>query len=218
MPTRSIDEEENQSAPSVPRWKGSDSLDLVYRLNERSLQALKDLAASSVPSELPAVVRHRGLWSVLSHEALTRIARLPFIILDVHFRDDAWWRRVVGAGEEAANDSIPIEGGLPERIAEPLMQETLIFAWHTVKWDQRVARLSLGMSPGVAESIAVVTPQQLAGISGLHSRALRLRWDSEPDVWRELLRAATSDDQEALAEVHHHAKLLFCGGLISGRG
>jgi hypothetical protein len=50
------------------------------------------------------------------------------------------------------------------------MQETLIFAWHAVKWDRRVARLFLGMTPAVAESIGAVTPHQLAEISGLHSR------------------------------------------------
>jgi hypothetical protein len=49
-------------------------------------------------------------------------------------------------------------GPWPVAIAEQLLHELLIFAWHTVKWDARVARLLLGMSPQVAETLAGSAP------------------------------------------------------------
>jgi hypothetical protein len=214
MSKRSDEEEVGQHSPSAPRWKGSDSLDLVYRLNERSLQALKELAASLTQCDFLAVSRHRALWSSLTPEALSRAAQLPFVLLDVHFGDEAWWQRALAPVDRAPGDLVPANGSLPAEIADALMQETLIFAWHTVKWDQRVARLSLGMSPGVAKAMVAMTPQQLSVISSRHSRELRLRWQSQPDLWREVLRTAASTDDDALEEIYLHAKLLLCGELL----
>src|ERR1700722_19445463 len=96
----------------------------------------------------------------------------------------------------------------PGSVLVDLMQEMLIFAWHTVKWDQRIARLSLGMAPAVAESIAALTPGQLTIIAGNYRGALCLRWYNQPDFWRRLLIAARDNDEEILAEIHLHAKLL----------
>jgi hypothetical protein len=95
-----------------------------------------------------------------------------------------------------------------------LTQETLIFAWHSVKWDRRVAQLSLGMSPAVADIIAALLPQQLADISGHYSSELHLRWQGSAQFWSQLLRTASSGDSEALEEIRLHAKLRFCGELI----
>jgi hypothetical protein len=35
--------------------------------------------------------RNRELWSKLDAGAIERAARYPFVILDVHFTDAAWW-------------------------------------------------------------------------------------------------------------------------------
>jgi hypothetical protein len=215
MPKRSDGEGGSQDKPTAPRWRGSDSLDLVYRLNERSLQAFKDWAASPEPCEVPAIARHREIWSALGADALKRAAQLPFVLLDVHFGDVAWWGRIISGAEVSEVKNGAKDCGLPEWIANPLMQETLVFAWHTVKWDQRVARLSLGMSPGVAESIAAVMPQQLATISKQHSGELRLRWQCDAEFWDDLLRTAERDDQNVLDEFHLYAKLLLCGKVVS---
>jgi hypothetical protein len=150
------------------------------------------------------------LWSTLDAQTIERAARFPFVILDVHFTDVTWWREVLnGSGVPAAHHTWPAS------MSEQLMSETLVFAWHTVKWDRRVARLSLGVLPAVAEFIAALTPHELATISGKHSSELRLRWDNSPDFWSSLLTAARDGDEELLAEIHLHAKLLLCGELIS---
>jgi hypothetical protein len=103
----------------------------------------------------------------------------------------------------------------PHEAAQQLMNEALVFAWHTAKWDRRVARLSLGMSTGVVSLMAALTPQQLAVISVRHWGVLRLRWQKEPDFWARLLAAARDGDEEALSENHLHAKLLLSGTLVA---
>lgn len=199
--------------PSPPRWKGRDSLELVHQLNERSLTLLAD-AAKSGTSEWLAGTPYRALWSELTIDAIQRAARFPFVILDSHFTDDEWWRAVSVNPQELIEQSLG-PTCWPHEAAQQLMSEALVFAWHTAKWDRRVARLSLGMSPGVVGSIARLTPRQLAVISARHWSALRLRWQEERDFWARLLAAAQDGDEEALSESHLHAKLLLSGTLVA---
>jgi hypothetical protein len=201
-------------APSASRWKGRDSLDMVYRLNERSLELLATVARSSVPCELAGISQHRELWAGLGAEAIKHAARPPFVILDAHFTNKTWWRQVIQPCD-AADSRVVSPGHWPTNLAEPLMQETLIFAWHSVKWDRRVAHLSLGMSPAVSDIIAGLSPQQLSDISHGQSGELRLRWQDNADFWSQLLRTVRSGDRSRLDEIHLHAKLLLCGELIS---
>ncbi len=97
------------------------------------------------------------------------------------------------------------------------MSEVLVFAWHTARWDRRVARLVLGMVPSVVEIFRGLTPHELDAISGLRGGTLRLRWQDDRPFWTRLLGAARDDDEEALADIHLHAKLLLSGELIGSQ-
>lgn len=200
--------------PSPPRWKGRDSLELVYQLNERALKLLSD-AVTNNTADWPVSLQHRELWLALAADVTHRAARFPFVIVDVHFTDEAWWRSV------SVNPEGVEQGGLESAywsraVSEQLMSETLVFAWHSAKWDRRVACLTFGMLPEVAEVIAALTPQQLAAIPARHSEALRLRWQGDPDFWERLLAAARDGDEDALADTHLHGKLLLSGALLVG--
>ncbi len=199
--------------PSPPRWKGRDSLELVYQLNERALKLLSD-AVTNNTADWPVSVRHRELWLALAVDVTHRAARFPFVIVDVHFTDQAWWRSASVSPEGIER------GGLDNtcwsrEVSERLMSETLVFAWHTAKWDRRVARLTFGMLPEVADVIAALTPQQLAVLPARLSGALSLRWQGEPDFWRRLLAAARDVDEESLADIHLHGQLLLSGALLA---
>lgn len=193
-------EKDNAQPPTPPRWKGGDSLELVYRLNERILTLLKGGAT-----------QHRELWSGLSAEAIQRAARFPFLIVDVNFLDEAWWHSVLG------NSQGPVGQGsclwTPDA-AQKLTNEVLVFAWHTARWDRRVARLVLGMVPSVVEIFRGLTPQELDAVSGLRGGTLRLRWQEEQEFWTRLVRAARDGEMEALVDIHLHAKLLLSGELM----
>jgi hypothetical protein len=203
-------DQQRYQPPTPPRWKGRDSLDLAYQLNQRFFKLVSDLAANADADGWPLIAQGRELWSQLDTQAIERAARFPFLILDVQFISEQWWREVIDGEPASASPH-----DWPASVSGQLMSETLIFAWHTAKWDRGVARLSLGMSPVVAELIAALTPQQLASVSAQHSGALRLRWQDNADFWTSLLRAARSGDDDVLAEMHLHAKLLLCGELIS---
>jgi hypothetical protein len=218
LPVSQQTKKQGYNSPTPPAWKGRDSLELVYHLNERYLNLLSHAAATPEGCDWPAVVDQRELWSALAGEALQRASRFPFVILDVQFSDEKWWKAVVSGGgarlEGASSDRQWPWRERPGSVPVDLMQEMLIFAWHTVKWDQRIARLALGMAPAVAESIGALTPGQLAIISDNYPGALYLRWYNQPDFWCRLLIAARDNDEEILAETHLHAKLLMAGELI----
>jgi hypothetical protein len=196
--------------PLPPLWKGRDSIDLAFEINQRFFTLARSLAADTDADGWP-LTQDRELWSQLDAPAIARAARFPFLVLDVHFNRETWWCEVIdGSGASAPPQ------GWPASVSEHLMSETLVFAWHTAKSDWRVARLSLGMVPAVAELIAALTPQHLASIAAQHSGALRLRWTDDADFWTRLLTAARNGDEKALADSHLHANLRLSGELLAG--
>src|SRR5580700_9485882 len=82
--------------PSPPIWKGRESLDLAYELNQRALKLVGDLAANSDADGWPLITQGRALWSQLDALAIARAARFPFVILDAHFTNGTWWREMIG--------------------------------------------------------------------------------------------------------------------------
>jgi len=119
----------SDNAPQVsasamaPRWKRSPSITLVHQLNEYCLGLLAGLAAAQIAPEYPLVIENRDLWARLNSEARGRAARLPFVILDLHFASEAWWRRATG-GAEAGNFEPGLGHGLPPEMSERLVHET----------------------------------------------------------------------------------------------
>jgi hypothetical protein len=198
------------SPPSPPLWKGRGSLDLAFEINQRFFRLASDLAANTDADAWPLMTQGRELWSQLDAPAIARAARFPFVILNAHFTNEAWWREMIGGGMASAAPHC-----WPASVSEHLMSELLVFAWHTAKSDWRVARLSLGMLPAVAQLIAALTPQQLASVSAEHGGALRLRWQDDSDFWTRLVVAARGGDEEALADIHLHATLLLSGALLA---
>ena len=189
-------------SPSPPRWKGRDSMELAFQLNKRTLNLLKESGT-----------QYRELWSRLESEIIERAAKFPFVILDANFTNEVWWRSASQCPEEPWQDQ-PSPSMWPSEVARQLMGELLVFAWHTSKWDRRVARLSLGMSPEVAEVVAALTPQQLDIVSGRNCATLRLRWQCHADFWTRLVDASCAGNELALAEIRLYAKLLLSGELI----
>jgi hypothetical protein len=210
-PTRNV--KTSDRPPSPPRWRGRDSLKLVFQINEQGLQRLSKTIAGGAMA-WPPVAAHRALWSAVDAGAIRRAVRLPFVILDARFMDQAWWRatcqdpeRIAEAGANAA--------AWPADVSEELMSELLVFAWHMVKWDRRVAWLTLGILPGVADVLAALTPQQLAHISRRQRRVLQLRWQHDPAFWSRLLTTARDGDEQALSDIHLQAKILLSTTLIA---
>lgn len=199
--------------PTPPRWKGIQSLDLVYQFNERCIQLLREVAAADAHlTTLPMISENRDLWARMAPELLRAASRMPFVVSDAQFMNATWWSRVTGgqSGDDGPNELL---NGLPLETSEHLMHETTMFAWQTARWDRTVAQMSLAMSPSVVAIVAGLTPQQIRAISTREKRAVRIRWAADAQFWRDLLMAAEARNNERMAALHLHAKLLLCGEL-----
>jgi hypothetical protein len=212
MSKRTPDNKGRSRAPSAPSWKGQESLILVHRLNQRALLAVAELAQSTQPSEVPTLINDRALWAALDPQAIQRLTRLPFVLLDAHFSSEHTWRTITYP--PAPTSTPPLAQPWLPPTANALMTELLIFAWHAVRADRRLPRLLLGMAPAVMESIAALMPEHLTSLATLCSGNLRLRWQDHSDLWRHALLTAQSGDASALAEVHLHTQLLYCSELM----
>jgi hypothetical protein len=208
----------SRAAPAPPRWKGAQSISPVYQLNERCIELLCEVAASSSALDALSLVEElRDLWANLDLEARRRAARVPFAIVEARFQDEPWWRHVAASGD--TNPALD-EGCcsstncLPKEASEQLMHETLMFAWQTVRWDRTVSLVSFGMSPSVADVIAALTPRQIRMISTRFHHCVVVRWSEDSQFWRDLLVAAATGNEEKLGELHLLAKLSYCGALV----
>jgi hypothetical protein len=197
---------------TAPRWKRRQSLDLVLQLNEHCLELLAGVAAADAGSELPLVSANRDLWAQLRPDARKRAALLPFVILDLHFADEAWWQRAVAAPASTLHEPHSTNW-LPSELSERLVQETLMFAWQMARSDRTAAQVSFGMRPAVAVIISELMPGQVREIASWKSGSLRMRWQDDSRFWRELLLAVGAQNNEAIAELHLHAKLQLLGPL-----
>lgn len=195
--------------PTAAKWDGCDSVRLAHQLNERCFDFFCELA-EAMPAEVPPfVARNRDLWRRVDTDARRRLAAFPFVIVDMRFTDEAWWRM----SSQAASHSSPASSSMPAGY-EHLALEGLMFAWQVSRENRHVARMVFGMIPSVADHIATLTMQQIRMTAAHRMLALRVRWDDRPQFWRELLIAVVDGDEPALATLRHDAKLLFCGELV----
>jgi hypothetical protein len=205
----------NSAVPSPPRWKGVRSLALVQQLNERCLELLSQVATSKdCHCPLEILHLHRELWRGLDATARRRAARLPFVMVDIRFTDIAWWQQV---REPTSNDAFDARNTaqLPQNIAEQLVHETLMFAWHAAQSDPRIACLTIGMSSEVSAVIAGMTAREIRDVASKHGGEVAPRWRESPELWKRLLLAAQRGDEAALADVQLHANLLLSGELLA---
>ena len=215
-------EESSESArfdsapPSPPRWKGVQSLDLVRQLNLRSIELLCRVA-ETCDTVLDVVALNREAWVGATRETRHSLAMLPFVLVDARFMDAAWWRKMSGI-DVHQHGAAEGSNGLPDDSSAELMQETMMFAWQTARWDRSTAQLLLGMSSGVANIIAALTPQQVRTIAAGQPHAVRVRWGDDPWFWRDLLCAASRSDQQRLAALQLTGKLRICSELAEMRG
>jgi len=200
------------SLTAAPRWKRSPSLDLVHALNEHCLELLAGVAATDAVQASALALANGELWAKSSPEARKRAARMPFVVLDLHFADEQWWRSAIAKPICVVREP-EIFNGLPIELSERLVQETLMFAWQMARSDRIAAQVSFAMRPPVAQMIGALTPRQVRDIASRRRGDIQLRWHEDGHFWGDLLLAAETGDDERVAELQLHAKLLLLGPL-----
>ena len=106
---------------------------------------------------------------------------------------------------------------IPPKLFEGLLLETLLFARQATREDISAAKAMFAMIPSVATAIASLTLPQVRTITVANTHRLRVRWDSQPEFWGDLLVACRGRDERAMAALRRQGKLLFCGELIQIR-
>jgi hypothetical protein len=194
--------------PPPPQWKAEQLLQLIYRFNSHCIQLIGQAVTNGDAWHVPAVIENPHLWSSLDESARARAGQVQFLILDVRFHDDDWWQQAIAGNAPSS----PQAQGHP--LVDQLMEETLLLATQVVSWDPHAARMTLGMSPTVAEWLQGLHPQLLASIRRRHGAELQLRWQDDWKFWRSLLIAARDDDEQAMRACRLDARLLYGGDMF----
>ena len=197
------------------RWRSARILEAVCQVNEHLVSALIELARRENVST--AIVRQNtDALRRLDVDGCKRAARIPVLLLDLHFQNADWWRNAAGLN----GDAFPATRGatsLPIELAAELTRETLIVGWLAVREAAQSANLLLGMSDAVASLLGPLSPQQLDRVAARKSHELRIRWQSNSEFWQRLLAAGQSGNAEDLCDTHLFALQLLGGELMSVR-
>jgi hypothetical protein len=203
-----------QGSAASPRWTGAAYIALAHQLNEQCVELVCELAATSSYQELPQfVLQNRDLWRLLEIDARKRVAAFPFVIVNLRFKDAESWRRASeGLLMTVADSTLYI--GVPPKLFEDLVLETLLFARQTAREDVNVAKAMFAMTSPVASRIASLTLPQVKTIAVRNTQQLRVRWDNDPEFWGDLIVACRAGDERAIVALRHQGKLLFCGEFV----
>jgi hypothetical protein len=197
------------------RWRSARILEAVYEVNEHLVSVLIELARLGSVSNV-VVTQNADALRHLDVAACKRVARMPVLLLDLHFQGEDWWRNATRAnGEYRASTIGP--SALPANYAAELTRESLVVAWLAVQHARQGASLLFGMSDSVAGLLGELTPAQISRLADRSSHELRIRWQMKPDFWRQLLAAGQCANTVDLCEVHLLGLQLLGGELMSLR-
>jgi hypothetical protein len=203
-----------QGSASSPRWTGAPYIALAAQLNEQCIDLVCQLAtALSIQALPPFVAQNRDLWRLLEPDARQRVVAFPFVIVDLHFNHLKAWQQA-REGLLMSSPASALYTGVPPRHFEDLALDTLLFARQSAREDVNVAKAMFAMTTDVASLIASLSMSQIRAIASANTSELKVRWDSDPEFWRDLLVACREGDEQSIARLRRQGKLSFCGELI----
>jgi hypothetical protein len=190
------------------RWAGSRVLETVHRLNARCLALLAEAAQETRAAQYSTgVFASRELWMRMDEPACRRAGTCPLFLLDLKFRDTAWWKTVSDPAQRSATACGPTT---ERRFAEPL-REALMEGWSIARSMPQLLTFPFGIAPAIAALIRELPLADLDRIVAWHGHCVRPRWAQNRKFWDMLLMAAVSTDEEALQRVR-----LYCVQLLGG--
>ena len=197
------------------RWRSARILEAVCQVNEHLVSALSELARHETVSTA-VVAQNRDALRQMEAASCKRAARIPVLLLDLHFHSADWWHTAVGLN----GGTYPATAGassLPVDLAAELTRETLIVGWLAVRETPQSANLLFGMSGAVADLLGALSAQQLDRVAVRKSHELQVRWQHNQEFWQRLLAAGRSGNAEELCETHLFGLQLLGGEVMSAR-
>ena len=198
--------------PPQPKADADSSLAPVYEINERCIDLLVEAARDDKHPAPGLVVALRTPLLQLTPEMRMRVARRALLLVDLGFRDIAWWKDAQRDPQRSTRTPVTLDT-FPARAAMTLARSTLILAWHSIRADRTAAGLMLGISRPVADVILSLPLTDLDRIAEKRFRRLRPRWEDCPALWRQLLLSVEATDFRKEREFNLRALQLVAGQL-----
>jgi hypothetical protein len=194
------------------RWDGA-LLEPVAEINAFMLEILRATAAAEDHSTPRLVSGLRELWRELDAPAQQRLSHCPYLLLDAGFACRERWERL--APERGVMDGGGARGYFASPRGVALVRRTLVFAWHLARSNRLPARVLLGMSAECAERIAGSALRDLEALAELAPAWVVPRWEQQPAIWRQMMRAALDGQDAHLKQVQLRGVQLLAGGAVS---
>ena len=188
--------------------------DTARRLNARGLALLSSaMRTRNCIEQHPSWREIVSVWACASDFTIERAAQSPMVLLDFNFQRGDWWRRVTNA---PSCEEFRRERAVTDQTDDAVLlaHDLLLEAWSAARVMPRVASLVFGMAPEVTALIARLSPRELDRAATHEIREMGPRWANRPTFWRDLFEAASSEDDEILANVYLHSLQLLGGELV----
>jgi hypothetical protein len=184
----------------------------LQEVNEHCITLLAAAARTPRSGVFPLALQLGDLLRAITPEVSARAARTPFLLVDLEFANDSWWRAVQNpqTGETAPP---PSRGSFPRRGAMQLTRATLTLAWHALRTHPQ-SRCLLGMSSPVAAVVASLSLADLERVAGRRFRHVRPRWADRPGLWRQLLQSSQIPDIRRTRDFSLRGLQLIAGELL----
>jgi len=188
-------------------------VEAVQEVNLRCIELLTHAARQSTPEVVELARELRDVLRQLTQEMRARAARRPFLLVDMHFANPDWWRRVktYPARVEPIAEG---RGSFSRPAAIQLARTVLTLAWHCVRADRHAAYVLLGLHFVVSELIAKMSIDDISRIAERHFRDARPRWEDRPEMWRKLLLASKTPNVRRARDVNVRGLQWIAGTLI----
>src|SRR5579862_819467 len=158
----------------------------VAEINQTLLEALRTAARDASRVRLPRLLLAlREEWMGLDQAAIERAAACPCLLLDAGFAHPLFGARPLPSVMEA-----PASGYLSGAEGVALLRRTLLLGWHLARANRVAARLLLGMSATTVQWLAASRLRELEALAEQRAASVMPRWEQQPRVWQQLLRAA----------------------------
>lgn len=197
--------------PTLQRIEPSPALrTLTYEVNARYLEMLACNASAALGAGDP-VAELRDLSASVDPETRSRLARVPYLLVDMRFRDERWWetaRRAPRSRPGCSGDAFP-------RVAAVrLARAVLMLVWNGLRSNPAAACVLYGISTPVARVIIQLTLDDLDEIARRHFRQVKPRWEDRRAVWEDLILAAQAENSDPMRACNLHALRLLTGEFL----
>lgn len=183
---------------------------LAYEVNARCLAMLAHDAPPAAGSADP-VAQLRELSASVDAETRRRLAQVPYLLVDMRFRDERWWL----AAREAPRARPAARGDLFPRVAAVrLARAVLMLVWNGLHSNPAAACVLYGISTPVARVILQLTLDDLDEIARKHFRQVTPRWEDRAEVWEDLVYAAQMEKSDLMRVCNLHALRLLTGEFL----